>query len=153
MTHREGDRAMCQQAAVVYRGLEYQRISGLIYRRDPESDGIIVRGELLSSCGRSVSIARLDLVDWLCSKEKKRSIRELDPEELEHTPQEIRAKEAFLAGEELLYQGERWKTTAMILRKWMERVYWMSLELSRISDCKVQEVWTGEPLLFPKPED
>lgn len=148
MTHTEAERAILLQVPVVHRGVEYLRLSGLIYRKDTKSGGLIARGELLSSCGHSVTIVRLDLVDWKRPEDKELPIEAFDPDIKEPTFQEAQAKRAFLSGEELIYQGDRWKITAMILRQWMDRAYWMSLELVRSSDRKALEVWVGS-LSFP----
>lgn len=148
MTHTEAERAILLQVPVVHRGVEYLRLSGLIYRKDTKSGGLIARGELFSSCGHSVTIARLDLVNWLHPEDEELPTKEPDSDEREPTFQEVQAKKAFLAGEELLYQGGRWRITAIILRQWMDRAYWMSLELVRSSDRKALEVWVGS-LSFP----
>lgn len=143
MTHAEADQAMTLQVPVVHQGSTYERISGLIYRKSAKSGGLVASAELLSPCGHSVTIARLDRTAWLNPEDGERQPLVLDAEEAESPYQEVRAKEAFLSGEELLYEGERWVVTALILRKWLERVYWVSLELSSVSDRKVQEVWSG----------
>ncbi len=152
MTHNEADRAMLLQAPVTYRGQKYKQISGLIYRKDGKSGGGIVVGELLSGCGHSVTIARLDKVDWLRPEDRERPARMSGPEEQEQVYHELQARKAFWNGAELWHEEERWKVSALILRKWLERPYWVTLELCRVSDGLVQEVWSGS-IVFAKPEE
>ncbi len=141
MTHEEAERAARLQVPVAYRGITYKRISGLIYRRGLKRDERVCRGELESHCGHSIAIAPLHRVDWQDPADRERQIARLDPEEEEPSWMESRAKRAFQAGEIVEYEDQRWTVTAMILRPWMERVYWTSLELCRVSDRLVQEVW------------
>lgn len=149
MTPAEADRAMILQVPVVHQGLEYKAISGLVYRKGDESGRLLVRAELLSACGNSVTIARLDRVGWLNPADGKRFPPDRGQTDEGPSYQERRAKRAFLSGEEIWFEGERWLPTAIILRKWMERVYWEYLELSGISSRQVREVWSGS-IVFPE---
>ncbi|MEY8311755.1 hypothetical protein AALA61_07115 [Oscillospiraceae bacterium 42-9] len=147
MTHEEAERAVRLQVPVVHQGNAYKRISGLIYRR-AQNGGTVCRGELKSLCGHSITIAPLHRVDWQDPADRDRTVERPWPEEEEPNWVESRAKRAFQAGELVEYEGQRWTVSAMILRPWMERAYWTSLELSRVSDRLVQEVW-NESVTFP----
>ena len=151
MTHEEAERAVRLQVPVIYQGNAYKRISGLIYRQGPKKAERVCRGELESYCGHSITIAPLHRVDWQDPADRERQIAQLDPEEEEPNWIESRAKRAFQAGEIVEYEGQRWAVTAMILRPWIERPYWTSLELSRVSDRLVQEVWV-ENIVVPEPQ-
>ncbi len=58
MKHEEIKRAFNEQCPVIHNGIEYQRISALIYRRIPGVAGKIVQAELLDKNGRAVVIAQ-----------------------------------------------------------------------------------------------
>lgn len=150
MTHAEADQAVILQAPVVYQGVQYERISGLIYRKSAKDFKLVARGELISTCGHSVTIAQLHRVSWLNPEDQKRRVPVCKSKSDEIMPQERQAKSAFMAGKILQYEGKRWIATALILRKWLERVYWVSLELSEISSRRVQEVWSGS-IVFTEP--
>lgn len=151
MTHAEAERAMILRAPVVYQDMTYERISGLIYRKKMENGGITVSTELLSACGHSVTIARLNRVGWLNPADQERSAPSAEPEEDEPVFQESRAKSAFSSGETVLYEEKIWIISALILRKWMDRPYWTSLELTGVSHRQVREVWSGS-IVFAQAE-
>lgn len=56
MTNQEARDAMLNRSPVVHKGLEFSRISAIIYR-PTEDGGIRVTVELADKCGHSVTIA------------------------------------------------------------------------------------------------
>lgn len=58
MTNEEAKQALFSGAPVVWKGIEYVRVSAIIYRVDREGQ-LIVSAELQDKCGHSVTIARV----------------------------------------------------------------------------------------------
>lgn len=143
MTYKEAKIAMLGEMPVVYRELSYKKISGLIYRKVPESGRICIRAELQGVCGHSSVIARLDQVNWI-DESGRTQVSEIPARNEDGpAPQEINAKAAFLSGDEVLYDGDRHIVSAMIIRNWVDHNYWLELELTRLSDGLVQQAWSG----------
>lgn len=143
MTHAEAERALIAQVPVVHRSIPYKMISALIYRKGSKSGGLIARAELVDKCGHSVTIARLDRVDWANEADRTRDIIVPPQNEDGPAPQEISARAAFRSGQEVEYEGERHIISALIVRRWIDYNYWLELELTRIKDRQVQQVWSG----------
>ena len=59
MTSDEAKQYLYSRKAVVYNGIEYARINGIVYRLDETGKHIIVSAELLDKCKNSVTIAQL----------------------------------------------------------------------------------------------
>ena len=57
MTNEEAKQALFDKVPVKYKGVEYSRITGIIYRYDTKGK-LIVSAELLDKCGHSVVIAQ-----------------------------------------------------------------------------------------------
>ncbi len=64
VTIEEAARAMVAGVPVIYKGITYEKISGLVCRRAEESGCMKVCAELQDMCGHSVTVARLDWVGW-----------------------------------------------------------------------------------------
>lgn len=143
MTHAEAERALIAQVPVVHKDITYKMISALIYRKDPKSGGMVARAELSDTCGHSVTIARLDRVHWANEADRTRNIIVPPQNEDGPAPQEISARAAFRSGQEVQYEGERHIITALIVRRWIDYNYWLELELTRVKDRQVQQVWSG----------
>lgn len=56
MNGAEMKKALLDKTPVEYRGIEYARLTAIIYRA--EGQEIVVSGEMLDKCGNSVTIAR-----------------------------------------------------------------------------------------------
>lgn len=149
MTYKEAIRAMICEAPVVYRDIIYKKITGLIYRKVPESGKMSIRAELQDICDHSLTIARLDRVNWKNESDRTRVSEILPQNEDGPVPQEADARAAFWYGDEVLYEGERFIVSAMIVRNWVGNNYWLNLELTRISDRLVQQVWSGSVVYHP----
>lgn len=59
MTNDEAKEAFRNKTPVYYNGVQYSRISAIIYRYDQYGNHILVSAELLDRNGNSVVIARL----------------------------------------------------------------------------------------------
>ena len=57
MTGIELKEALMEECPVHYNGIEYQKVTALIYRKDMKGTGIRISGELLDQNGRAVVIA------------------------------------------------------------------------------------------------
>lgn len=57
MTREELKAAFMEEAPVLSGGIEYQKITALIYRKERGGRGLIVQAELLDRGGHSVTIA------------------------------------------------------------------------------------------------
>lgn len=58
MTREELKAAFFEECPVVHSGIEYQKVSAIIYRKNPKGNSLIVQAELLDRSGHSVTIAR-----------------------------------------------------------------------------------------------
>lgn len=143
MVHEEGVQALIAQSPVVHRGIPYQRISALVYRRLPKSDGAAIQCELLCRCGHSFTLAQLAQVDWLNQNDRETTHFVPPVNEDGITPLEEQAKKAFWSGREVWYEGEQHIISALIVRRWVDYNYWLEVELSRITDRLIQTVWSG----------
>lgn len=149
MTIKEAVKAMIAKAPVVYRGVTYERISGMVYRRAQKSGSMKVRVELQDKCGHSVVIARLGQVDWEKESDRTRTV-DIPPVSEDGPPlQETNAREAFWSGQEVLYDGDIYTVSAMIVRSWVNFNYWMELELTRVRDGLPCQVWAGSVIYHP----
>lgn len=63
MTSDELKAAFMEECPVIHNGITYQRISAIIYRKNPTGAGLIVRAELLDRNGNSVSIAAPERIE------------------------------------------------------------------------------------------
>lgn len=63
MTREELKTVFMEESPVSYSGITYQRISALIYRKNPGGRGLYVQAELLDRTGRSVTIAAGDRIE------------------------------------------------------------------------------------------
>ncbi len=59
MTADEAKKAYYAETPVIHSGIEYERISALIYRK-PKGGAPYIQLELLDKCGHSVTIAPLE---------------------------------------------------------------------------------------------
>lgn len=144
MTHEEAVQAMIAQVPVVHKNIIYKMISGLIYRKDLKSGGVHASVELKSSCGHSVTIARLGQVDWANESDRTRDIQIPPQNEDGPAPDEINAKAAWSTGSMVLFEGEMYRVSALIVRNWLKYPnHWLSVVLSRVSDRQVVEAWSG----------
>ena len=63
MTREELKAAFMEEAPVRSGGIEYQKITALIYRKESGGRGLIVQAELLDRGGHSVTIAAPDRIE------------------------------------------------------------------------------------------
>lgn len=59
MTNDEAKEAFRNRTPVYYNGVQYLKITAIIYRYDQYDNHLLVSAELLDRCGNSVVIARL----------------------------------------------------------------------------------------------
>lgn len=143
MTHEEAERALLTESPVIYREIPYTKIEHLLYRRR-KSGEYMISAALESKTGSSITIAPLGPISWQNEKDKT-LLTELPPTH-EDGPSydEIQAETAISTGSPVLYEGEEYTVSALIVRSWIRwPCYWLSVELSRISDRKVEEAWSG----------
>lgn len=145
------ERALIAGAPVEYATgtsrLTYKEIYGLIFRRNAQSGGYDESVKLADSCGHSFTTARLDQVKLLTGWEGKLPEKLPPVYEDGPTPTELNAKKALKTGCPVLFNGERWRVTALEIRNWTKLDYWLSVELTRISDGLVEEAWAGSVIL------
>lgn len=142
---------MVAGAPVVYQGIAYEKISGLIYRRAQKSGMMKVRVELRDMCGHSVTVARLRQVEWKDEDDRARTADVPPIHEDGPAPQEADARAAFWSGREVVYDGDICTVSAMIVRSWVNYNYWLELELTRVHDGLVREAWAGSVIyMLPK---
>ncbi len=151
VTIEEAARAMVAGVPVIYKGITYEKISGLVCRRAEESGCMKVCAELQDMCGHSVTVARLDWVGWENESDSLRAADIPPANEDGPTPQEADARAAFWSGQEVLYEGDICTVSAMIVRSWVNYNYWLELELTRVSDGLVREAWAGS-VIYKLPE-
>lgn len=58
MTNEEAKQALINQLPVIHNGIEYVKLTAIIYRRNMYGD-IIISGEMLDKCGTCVVIAEV----------------------------------------------------------------------------------------------
>ncbi len=63
MTREELKAAFMEEAPVLSGGIEYQKITALIYRKERGGRGLIVQAELLDRGGHSVTIAAPERIE------------------------------------------------------------------------------------------
>lgn len=63
MTREELKAAFMEEAPVLSGGIEYQKITALIYRKERGGCGLIVQAELLDRGGHSVTIAAPERIE------------------------------------------------------------------------------------------
>lgn len=63
MTREELKAAFTEEAPVLSGGIEYQKITALIYRKERGGRGLIVQAELLDRGGHSVTIAAPERIE------------------------------------------------------------------------------------------
>lgn len=143
MTNAEAERALIAQVPVVHRGIRYKMISAIIYRRTGVPGQMEASAELTCFCGHSLTIARLDRVNWQNPEDGTRDIPVPPQNEDGPAPQEILARRAFWSGQEVLYEGERCVVSALKVRRWIDYPYWLEVVLTRLSDRAVIEAWSG----------
>ncbi len=147
MTYKEAERALVAGAPVELGNgrdrIICKEISGLVYRKDSQSGRYPIRLELADKCGHSVTITRLEQVR-LAPGWKGELPKELPPP-YEDGPSvmELNAKTALRSGCAVIFEGERWKVTALRVCNWVKLDYWLFVELSRISDGLVEMAWAG----------
>ena len=143
MTHEEAERALLTESPVVYREIPYSKIEHLIYRRR-RSGGYIISAALESKTGSSITIAPLGPISWQDEKDRTLLVELPPTHEDGPTPDEVHAKTAISTGSRVLYEGEEYTISALIVRSWLKLpCYWLSVELSRVSDRKAVEAWSG----------
>lgn len=58
MTNEEAKQALFDRVPVIWNGIEYTRVTAIIYRLDLDGK-LIVSAELEDKCGHSVTVARI----------------------------------------------------------------------------------------------
>lgn len=147
MTYKEAERVFIAGAPVECENnrvrVAYKEISGLIFRRDAKSGGYTVSLELADKCGYSFTTVRPGAVSL--SPGWEGSLPEELPPAYEDGPSamELNAKLALRSGCPVIFEGERWRVTAVKVCNWVKLEYWLHLELTRISDGLVTMAWAG----------
>jgi hypothetical protein len=65
MTNEEVKAAFIDECPVVYDGIQYQRISGLIYRKRSAFRGVYMRAELLDRNNNAVVVVAPDRIEFV----------------------------------------------------------------------------------------